>query len=210
MRRVHRLVLVPILVGVGVTLIRVTGEVQGWIATTSGGALHPLGVTWLVLVFGAWFGYRLGSEGAVERPARALGFGLLALGIVLAALAGASALFAGTFVGIAVSAMLAASVAALLPRRAAPVLFAANVAFALPVRIVIILVTTVSVLAGWGTHYEKMGPENALVETTKLGTIVGYAFFHLLFWVPVSAILGSITGGVGAWIARRRALAPVA
>ena len=67
-----RLLLWPSLLTLALSLARVTAEVKGWLPPTSGGALHPLGITWCVFVFGAWFGWRLlraGSQPRVRRGA---------------------------------------------------------------------------------------------------------------------------------------------
>ncbi len=61
----------PSLLTLAVSVARLTGEVQGYITAQSGGAFAMLGTTWLVFVFGAWFGIRLARDGSapLRRPA---------------------------------------------------------------------------------------------------------------------------------------------
>ena len=54
---------VSVLISVAVALARFIGQVQGWIDTSSGGGLHPLGVSWLPFVFGPVFARRLARTG---------------------------------------------------------------------------------------------------------------------------------------------------
>src|SRR5262245_46650776 len=73
-------------VSLAITVLRLCGELNGWNATlfnpAGGGGFSPLGITWLVPVFGFWFGRRLATGG--QRP-RSLATAAAApvLGIVL-------------------------------------------------------------------------------------------------------------------------------
>jgi hypothetical protein len=61
------LILVPSVITLAITLLRVTGELRHWSPTlfnsTPGGGGALVGITWLVLVFGVYFALRLASEG---------------------------------------------------------------------------------------------------------------------------------------------------
>ena len=81
-----RLVWVPALITLGVTLLRLAGELLHWseslFSRAPGGGAALVGIVWLIFVFGAWFGWRLAREG--EQPV-VLGpaFGWPLLGFVL-------------------------------------------------------------------------------------------------------------------------------
>src|SRR5258707_14938856 len=73
---IKKLILVPALITLAVTLLRLTGELMHWSkalfnpAAGGGGAL--VGIAWLVPVFGVYFGLKLAGAGlapaAVGRP----------------------------------------------------------------------------------------------------------------------------------------------
>ena len=73
-----RLVLWPALLSLAVTLLRLVGELRGWSpeywSRLPGGGLSPLGIVWLIPVFGFYFGWRLqalGRAAVVVRSGRA-------------------------------------------------------------------------------------------------------------------------------------------
>ena len=63
--RIGRMVLGPALITLAVTLLRLVGELQGWsprlFSREAGGGGALVGISWLVPVFGAWFGCKLAS-----------------------------------------------------------------------------------------------------------------------------------------------------
>src|SRR5262245_50693484 len=77
----RELILVPSVITLVVTLLRLVGELQGWSPRLfnrepgGGGAL--VGIAWLVIVFGAWFAWKLIDSGhAPEGAFRPLAYGL--------------------------------------------------------------------------------------------------------------------------------------
>ncbi len=85
--RPERLILVPAVITLAVTLLRLIGELQGWSPAlfnrNAGGGGALVGIAWLVPVFGAWFGWKLGKVGAFPGSlGRALGLVILALAIL--------------------------------------------------------------------------------------------------------------------------------
>jgi len=65
-----RAVLIAAAISLVVTLVRLYGELQHWAPavfnTEGGGGGSPLGISWLVIPFGFWFGRRLAQNG--HRP----------------------------------------------------------------------------------------------------------------------------------------------
>ena len=82
-----RLILWPTVLTAIITALRLVFELQGSVTNASGGRLAPLGITWLALVFGAWFGWRLRRAGSTPRLRRAWLWSLLGLGGLVAAVA---------------------------------------------------------------------------------------------------------------------------
>src|SRR5262244_1928064 len=77
----RQLILVPSVITLAVTLLRVVGELQNWsprlFNKEPGGGGAIVGITWLVIVFGAWFAWKLIDMGhAPESSLRPLGYGL--------------------------------------------------------------------------------------------------------------------------------------
>ena len=85
--RPDRLILVPAIITLAVTLLRLVGELQGWsprfFSKEAGGGGALVGIAWLVPVFGAWFGWKLARSGQrAGSLGRALGLAILALALV--------------------------------------------------------------------------------------------------------------------------------
>ena len=62
-----KLILVPAVITFGVTLLRLIGELQAWSPALfnreAGGGGAIVGISWLVPIFGAWFGWKLAKAG---------------------------------------------------------------------------------------------------------------------------------------------------
>lgn len=74
-----RPLLLASLLTLAISILRLWGELSGWATNASGGRLLPLGITWLVFTFGAWFGRRLAKDGQAPRAPIAWLWPLLAL-----------------------------------------------------------------------------------------------------------------------------------
>src|SRR5215468_12235603 len=95
---VRRLVLVPAVITLAVTLLRLVGELNNWSPVlfnrSAGGGGAVVGIVWLVFLFAFYFAWKLVDAG--EGPAgrfRPLGFG--ALGILVSLVVGVGAAMAG-------------------------------------------------------------------------------------------------------------------
>src|SRR5438309_81010 len=81
---IRRLIVVPAVITLAVTLLRLLGELQHWspkfFSREAGGAGAIVGIVWLVPIFGVYFAIRLNQagHGAISR-AHAIGFALTAL-----------------------------------------------------------------------------------------------------------------------------------
>jgi len=202
--RTFRLIVWPSVITLLITAVRLLGEVQGWINVDAGGAFAPLGITWCVFLFGGWFGRRLSNLGSTPRVRRPwvwlLLLALLMVGGVMwrfsrldpndASDAGFAALRAqGQIVGcIALAAMVATF--AVWPRLAWTLLCYGVVA-----RLGVLAATWLAKDQGWITHHVKFGPAGILRASTA-ETMIGAAFPQLLFWVPFTVVMGTLTGSL--------------
>jgi hypothetical protein len=221
-RRIGKLILVPAVISLAVTLLRLVGELQGWSSTLFNRGDKPfspslVGIVWLVPVFGAWFGWKLTRAGSGPGSlGRAFGLTLAALAVLplasfLAPRAGIvpehmwrpnvpltesftilSVFVVVFFVGIAIGIL------------AWPALGRTLLAYGLAVRIPIALLMLVAMLGNWGTHYDA----RPSYQMSTLGWWVAIGLVpQLSFWIWITIVFGTLFGIVAAAIARRRGTA---
>ena len=83
-----KLILVPAIITLGITLIRLVGELQNWpsplFGKAAGGGGSIVGITWLAPVFGVYFALKLVRAGrAPASVARAIGMAVLGALIIV-------------------------------------------------------------------------------------------------------------------------------
>jgi len=86
---IPRLILIPALITLAVTILRLVGELQHWSPSlfnrSSGGGGALVGITWLAPLFGIYFAIRFVRAGGVPGSfARAIGMALLGAAIIVA------------------------------------------------------------------------------------------------------------------------------
>ena len=203
--RPGQLILVPAVVTLAVTLLRLVGELQDWSPTlfskAPGGGGSPVGISWLVLVFGAWFGWKLGKAG--QGPGaigRALGLALLAFAILPALGFAANALGMGpqsmsTFAFYVVGSI----VGLVVGLRAWPALGRTLLAYAFAARVPVVLVMLAAILGNWGTHYDVPppgAPEMSGLWKWFLIGVVPQMSIWIWFTVAVGSLVGIVAGAV--------------
>ena len=204
---VLRLILVPALITLAVTALRLTGELLGWSALLAnreaGGAGALIGIVWLVFVFGAWFGWRLVRAGEVPASVgRVGGYALLAV------LVGAGVSTLGSFAGgptVQLVSFVAGAVGSVLVAyRGWPALARVLLAYAFAARIPVALVMLAAILGDWGTHYDVPPPGfDATTAPLAKWFFIGLVP-QLTVWIGFTVAVGSLFGGLGAALARRR------
>lgn len=207
-----RILLIPVVLTTIVSLLRLSGEMQGWITTESGGAGYWLGISWLVPVFGLWFGWKL----APIDPPRSVGGALLAF-LVLAAVAFGVMIANFRFVEAGhyslTTAFLIGAVTwtacALLAARGWARLWRLLLTYALWARLPVIAITIAVALRGLDTHYDKIGPDqaNLTAELTATQRILAASAAQLFVWIPFTILTGGLFASLGALFAPRRTAA---
>ena len=210
--RLTRLVFVFALITLAVTLLRLVGELQHWsprfFSREAGGGGALVGISWLVPVFGAWFGWKLAAAGERPRSAwRAFGLTLLAFAALpasglIASRLGLPEMSVATLVVFGVVS-LAALVLALY---AWPALGRTLLAYGLAARLPVILVMLAAILGSWGTHYDAMPPGAPPMSGLRLWLIAG-VLPQLTIWQWFTVVVGGLFGIVAAAIAGRRTAA---
>ncbi|MGH9375177.1 MAG: hypothetical protein ACRD1J_03315 [Terriglobia bacterium] len=207
-----RLILIPAVITLGVTILRLVGELQHWPrpwfdnAAGGGGAL--VGISWLPIIFGPYFALKL--AGAAEGPlslGKAAGFAVL--GLIVLFLGGL--LLASTFSRpsplLSLTGFLLMLIAAFIPRigwrRLGNALFAYAFAARIPVLIVMFFAMRGNGGAGWGTHYDASGP---LFAHAPFATRFLYEAIlpQMTLWIGYTVVVGSLTGAIAAAVRLRR------
>ncbi|HEX5052247.1 MAG TPA: hypothetical protein VFZ65_10775 [Planctomycetota bacterium] len=209
------LVLVPAALTLAVTLLRLAGELRGWptpwVSKAPGGGGALIGITWLVPVFGAWFGWRLaGAGGRPSRPGRALLLHVAALVVYIAGfqvIGRVPALDGGTAGGLVAQILTMGGVsvlAMLLAFAAWPRLCTVDLVYALLARAPTALITFLAVFGDWGTHFEQFG-RNDYHEFGPWPHAALLAFAQLVFWPAFTAAVGGLFGTLAAMLRRKAA-----
>lgn len=191
----------PALLTLGVTLLRLVGELRGWspelFSRLPGGGLSPLGITWLAPLVGFFIGWRLGRAGVPSPPAaRAVGLpaGALALGFLLATLAerALKPSWTATFaLWAAVSVAIAAAAFAAWPALGRPLL-----AYAYAARLPVAMVAAAAVWRAWGTHYDLPPPGFPAMPPLRRWLWTGL-LPQATIWVAWTVATGAIFGALG-------------
>jgi hypothetical protein len=213
--RPGRLILVPALITLAVTLLRLAGELLHWSKTlfnpAAGGGGALVGISWLPFLFGIYFALRL--VGAGERPGsvgRALGLVVLALAIVpvlgfVAVKAGMNPQSLNIFLVYVVGAIAAVPVA----MRAWPALGRVLLSYAFAARIPVAVVMLFAILGNWGTHYDVPPP-----DFPQMGALARWAWIGLLpqmtIWIAYTVVIGALFGVIAAGLAGRKKRAEAA
>jgi hypothetical protein len=203
-----RLIAIPALITFAITIIRLMGEMQGWSKVwfnpEPGGGAAPIGIVWLVLIFGAYFGVKLTTAGdGPSSNGRVISFALLGVGVLVVGFVMAFMLskpglpLAQTIIGIA-------SIAAIFLQRAAwPSLFKALVAYGFAARIPVTIIMFFAIRGNWGTHYD--GPPPGFPEGVPWFTkflLIG-AMPQLVVWIAFTVVVGTLLAGIAVAVTNR-------
>ena len=202
---IGKLILVPSLITLGITVLRLAGELQRWPETffnrTMGGSL--VAITWLAPVFGIYFALRLCKAGRPPKSyLRAIGYAVLGTVILIAALYAGDALSVRqSFFVRLIYAWVFFAVSALLTLRGWPELFKVLLAYGYAARIPVAIIMFFAMRGNWGTHYDAVPP-----DVPALGLIAKYLWLgfvpQLVLWVAFTILAGMLLGTLAAGIAR--------
>lgn len=159
----RELILVPSLITLAVTLLRLVGELQQWsprfFNRGPGGLGALVGIVWLVPIFGVWFGLKLAAAGqGPERPMRAAGWAALALVMNMALGTASVVAFRSPVVQLALFTLLSwLTIAIAYPGW--PALWRVLLAYGIAARVPVLLVMFFAIFGGWDSHYAKPRPD---------------------------------------------------
>ena len=205
-----RLITVPALITLAVTILRLVGELghwpAPWFSNTAGGGGALVGISWLPIIFGPWFALKL--AGAGDGPASAgksVGFAFLGAIVLVGCMFWAQSMFANLTALLLVPFLLML-VAAFIPgmgwRSLGKVLFAYALAARVPVLIVMFIAMQGNGGAGWGTHYDAIAPQLAQASFVEKFVYEGVVP-QMTLWIGWTVVVGALVGAIVAAIARR-------
>jgi len=204
---IRRLVVVPAVITLAVTLLRLVGELQHWspkfFSREGGGAFAIVGIVWLVPIFGIYFAIRLNQTG--HGPAsrgRAIGFALAAL-VVGIGLSMVIFKLSMPIVATIVSANLAMLLALWIAYRGWPALGKVELIYGLAARIPVAILMFVAMAANWGTHYEQGPPGFPQMGLVSKWFLIGL-LPQLTLWIAFTVIVGSLFGGLALLFQKRQ------
>lgn len=208
-----RLISVPAIITLAVTVLRLTGELRHWPARwfsteTSGitpsGVSWVIGITWLAAIFGVYFAVRLVRAG--QNP-RSLGKAAIfsALGILIFLSYEPAVEFLCRVLNVRFPHYLIFIwffwiLAGVLQYFGWPELFKALLIYAYAARIPVAVVMFFAMLGHWGTHYDYVGTQ---IPLSGLPRYLWLAFFpQLVGWIGFTITLGSVAGTLAVSVAR--------
>jgi hypothetical protein len=209
------LVLVPAIITLAVTALRLVGELQHWSSALfnrqGGGGGAIVGISWLPFLFGIYFALRLAKAG--EGPAskgKAIGMTVLGFAILLASLFTASKLGAPQ-TGVILTACFAALVGGFVASRGWPALGRTLFVYGLAARVPVAALMLPAILGKWGTHYDALPPNFPVMGPVQTWLLVGL-LPQLTLWIGLTLLTGMLVGSItGAVVGgRRREAVPTA
>ncbi len=202
-----RLLLWPAVLTLVVTLVRLLGEYLRWSpqywSRLPGGGLSPLGITWLVPVFGFYFGWklhRLGArpwsitQAALQPPAALLLAGGAALLLERLRAAGDMSRLGWSQALILWAAV--SLVALVIALSAWPALGFRLFLYGLLARIPVVAVMGVAMAYRWGTHYDALPPKQPHLALLPRWIWLGVVP-QLTIWIAFTVCVGGLFGVLG-------------
>jgi len=204
---VKNLILVPATITLGISCLRLTGELMGWseklFGREAGGGASLVGIAWLVPIFGIYYGWKLTRMGHPTRsPGKLIGFSLLSC-IILVAATGALMATLPAYPTFTLILLAVVSVGTMfLLRSSWPELFRTLLCYGFAARIPVILIMLLAIMGNWGTHYDSPPPElegmNWFVEWVITGLIP-----QATVWIWYTVVVGGLFAGLAALVLKK-------
>ncbi len=214
---VKRLILVPALIALAVTMIRLLGELgQGpsfLFSREAGGPGALIGIVWLIPLFGIYFAVKLvRGDQAPQSAGRVVGMAVLSLVVAIAGIVLVVRLTGDPNVSVSRSGALLQQlgfttvclIAILILRKPWPAFFQTMLGYGVVSRLPVVVVMLVAMVGDWGTHYE-LGPPGY----PEMGLVLKFVLIGLIpqmtFWVLLTVLLGTLLGGITAALLQLKA-----
>ena len=205
---IMQLILIPSIISLAVTLIRLIGELQGWPTAlfnpAPGGAGSIIGITWLAPIFGIYFALKLAGAGeGPENRGRAVR--LSVLGLLLAFGGFVVMIPTISFPGKIALGLLLLVAAVAFQYAAWPKLFKTLLAYAYAARIPVVILMYFAMRGNWGTHYDVVRPDFPISDSFWPRYFQIAFLPQMILWIVFTIITGTLCGSiVAAFMHRRR------
>ncbi len=205
---VWKMILVPSLITLAVTLLRLVGELRGWsdlfFRRSAGGFGAIVGITWLAVLFAVYFAIQLQREGDVpSKPSRSILLALLALALTFV---GFNVMYIGYPDPGSLTQAVGASIiiAALYVMRLSwPSYWKVLCAYAVAARLPVIVIMYYAIKGNWGTHYDVVPPGGTFPDWQTKFVQIGL-LPQVFLWIPFTVILCGLFGVITVAICQRR------
>jgi hypothetical protein len=213
---ITKLILIPGVITLAITLLRLVGELQNWAPAlfnkSGGGGGSILGISWLPLILGIYFAWKLLRADEVPISAGR---------VILFAFLGILLIGAGLFVGfgatgprsdsplrlIAGHLILIAAVGIQFP--AWRKLFNVLLAYAFAARIPVAIIMFFAIKGNWGTHYDVAPEKFPAMSWFSKYLLIGF-LPQMFIWIAFTVVVGTLTAGITAAVMQRgKATRPV-
>lgn len=206
------MILVPGAITLGITLLRLAGELAHWsprlFSAAAGGGLAIVGISWLPLIFGPYYAVKLARLARGACVWKTFGFSLLGLALMMA---GGLIGFAPQlrFPGRQILGILLIALAPTLVMLGWPALFKVLLAYGYAARIPVAVLMFFALRGHWGTHYDAL-PGNYAGPASFLGRYLVVAFLpQMVVWIAFTVLVGALAGSLAAAVLLRGSHAPV-
>jgi hypothetical protein len=207
---ITNLITIPALITLGVTILRLVGELEHWpkpwFSAAPGGGVAIIGISWLPIIIGPYFALRLAGAGdGPSSVGKAVGCAVLGLVVFILSALWAGATFWHPSI-LTLVAFLVMLVAAFIPgigwHSLGNTLLAYAFAARIPVLILMFLAMRGNGGQGWGTHYDAVPPT---FGATRFAMKFLYAAIlpQMTMWIAWTVALGSVIGVIVAAILQR-------
>jgi hypothetical protein len=205
---IKQLILVPAIISLAVTFLRLVGELQNWspllFNASAGGGGALVGISWLVPIFGIYFAWKLAKSGNTPASAgKVIGFAILAIVAVMGISFGVTSMFGQENIpALVVMEFLVSAVGLAIVCKVWPGLFKTLVAYAFAARIPVAILMFFAIMGKWGTHYDALPPN----FPEGMGWFATWVVIGLLpqltVWICFTAVIGMLFGGITALFAK--------
>jgi hypothetical protein len=211
---IRGLILVPSVITLGITLLRLAGELAHWaprfFSTAPGGGMAVVGISWLPFLLGPYFAVKLTGSGHGASGVWKT-FGLSLLGIVIMIVGGIVGFGPQVkFPGKEIVGILLMVLAPTLVALGWPALLKVLVAYGYAARIPVAILMFFALRGHWGTHYDGL-PPNYAGPTAFFGQYMFIGFLpQMVIWIAFTVLIGTLLGTIVTALVCRGKTAPSA
>lgn len=205
------LLLVPAIITLAITILRLVGELEHWpsalFKSSVGGLGSIVGIVWLPFIFGPYFAAKLMKSG--DRPAavwKTIVFAIVGLALWVGGGFLAFALSRGSLIKV-LGGLVVLAVGAAIQFPGWPGLAKTLLAYAYTARIPVAIIMFFAMQGSWGTHYDAVPPEVASMSLLSKWALFGVAP-QLVMWIVYTMSVGALFGGITAAVMKGRPAAP--